>query len=172
MRKSSIELLIWAGVAYGTILVLARGLFPSESTPAISLTVVPLAIVAIIIVLDLQFRSTSPTKRSVTPRHVKAPVPRVRLLSDQIRVSVKASDSYFENVIRARLRELLVTKAALESGTDYETARRTLVDPVQGPKLLKDNQLYSILYGPRPEKGSARIQMIEDAVQMIEAWKI
>jgi hypothetical protein len=171
LRKSTIELLVWAGVAYATILVLARGIFPSESTPTISLTVVPLAIIALIIVLDLRMRSTSPTERHVSPRHVKAPMPRVRLLSDQIRVSAKASDSYFENVIRGRLRELLVTKASLESGTDYETARRTLVDPVQGPKFLKDNQLYTLLYGPPPEKGRARVQMIEDAVQMIEAWK-
>lgn len=172
MRKSTIELLVWAGVAYVTVLVLARGLFPSESTPTISLTVVPLAIIAIIIVLDLRWRSTRPTEKYESLRHIKAPVPRVRLLSDQIRVSAKASDSYFENVIRARLRELLVTKASLESGIDYETTRRTLVDPVQGPKFLKDNQLYTLLYGPRPEKGRARIQMIEDTVQMIEAWKI
>ena len=172
MRKSTIELLVWAGVAYGTILVLARGLFPSESTPAISLTVLPLAIIAIIIVLDLRLRSTRPTETRLRLRQVKAPVPRVRLLSDQIRVSANASDSYFENVIRSKLRELLVTKASLESGTDYETARRTLVDPVQGPKFLRDNQLYALLYGPRPEKGHARVQMIENAVQMIEAWKI
>ena len=172
MRRSSIELLVWAGAAYGTILVLARGFFPSESTPTISLTAVPLAIMAIIIVLDLRLRTTGPTERHVSSRQIKAPVPRTRLLSDQIRVSAKASDSYFENVVRARLRELLVTKAALESGIDYETARQTLLDPVQGPKFLKDIQLYTLLYGPRPEKGGARIQMIEDAIQMIEAWKI
>lgn len=172
MRKSIVELLVWAGVAYIATLVLARGLFPSESDPSISLTVVPLAIIAIMTILDLRLRSTSPTEKHVNPRRVKAPVPRVRILSDQIRVSAKASDSYFENVIRARLRELLATKASLESGTNYETALRTLVDPVQGPKFLKDNQLYTLLYGPRPEKGRARVQMIEDAVQMIEAWKI
>lgn len=172
MKKSSIQLLAWAGVAYGTILVLARGLFPSESTPTISLTVVPLAIMAIIIVLDLRWRSTNPTERHVSSHHIKPPAPRVKLISDQIRVSAKASDSYFESVIRARLRELLVTKASLESGTDYETVRRTLIDPVQGPKFLKDDQLYALLYGPPPEKGGARIMMVEDAVQMIEAWKI
>ena len=172
MRKSTIELLVWAGVVYGAILVLARGLFPSGSTPTISLTVLPLATMAIIIVLDLRLRSTRPRKSRVSPRHVKSLVPRVRLLSEQIRVSAKASDSYFESVIRTRLRELMVTKASLYSGTEYETARRTLLDPVQGPKFLKDNELYTLLYGPRPEKGNARLQMIEAAIQMIEAWKI
>lgn len=172
MRKSTIELLIWAGVAYGTILVLARGLFPSETTPTLSLTVVPLATIAIIIVLDLRLRLTSPTEKHANPSRIKEQVPRVRLLSDQIRVSWKASDSYFDTVIRARLRELLATKASLLLGGDFETARRTLMDPVQGPKFLRDNELYALLYGPRPEKGRARVQMIEEAVQRIEDWKI
>src|SRR5256885_8796124 len=44
-------------------------------------------------------------------------------------VAANASNSYFENVVRARLRELLTTKVALEAGLENETVRRILSDP-------------------------------------------
>jgi len=86
-------------------------------------------------------------------------------------VAASASSSYFENVVRARLRELLTTKVALETGLETETVRRILLDPRDGPHLLQQESLYHILYGPTPPSGLARISLIGDAIDLIGAWK-
>jgi len=86
-------------------------------------------------------------------------------------VAASASSSYFENVVRARLRELLTAKVALETGLETETVRRILLDHRDGPRLLQQESLYHILYGSTPPSGLARISLIGDAIDLIGAWK-
>jgi len=94
----------------------------------------------------------------------------VKFLSGQIKIATKASDSYFETIVRTRLRELLITKVSLETGLEKDTTRRTLSDPEQSRELLHDDELYTILYGALP-LARARTKMIEKAADLIGAWK-
>jgi len=168
---NTIRLLFWSGVAYGLLLILVRGVFPSESSPTISLTGIPLIVIVVIITRDLARRSTIPTVRKsiATPTGFRGNP--VQFLSGQFRVAATASNSYFENVVRSRLRELLTSKVALETGLDNDMVRRILLDPRDGPRLLEDDPLYRMLYGPTPQGGVARINLIGDAIDLIGAWK-
>jgi hypothetical protein len=165
------RLLFWSAIAYATLLVLVRGVFPSESTPSISLTGIPLVVIVIMIVRDLASKSTSPTlgKTAATPTGFRGSV--IQFLSGQLRVAASASDSYFENVIRARLKDLLTTKVSIETGLENENVRRILADPSRGRRLLVDESLYGMLYGPVPHGRLARMTMISDAIDLIGAWK-
>jgi hypothetical protein len=168
---NTVRLLFWSAVAYAIILVLVRGIFPSESTPTISLTGIPLIVIVLIIVRDLARRSTSPSpQRTIKTSTVFRPNP-VQFLNGQFRIAATASNSYFENAVRARLRELLITKVALETGLATEMVQRILLDPREGPGLLEDESLYQMLYGPAPRRGLARINMIGDAITLIGDWK-
>jgi hypothetical protein len=167
----TVWLLFWSAVAYAVLLVLVRGLFPSESTPTISLTGIPLIVIVIIIARDLSRKSTGPTiRRSIASTTGFRGNP-VQFLSGQFRVAASASSSYFDNVVRARLKELLSAKVALETGLESETVSRLLSDPRQGPQLLQDDSLYRMLYGPAPRDGLQRINMIGEAIDLIGAWK-
>jgi hypothetical protein len=86
-------------------------------------------------------------------------------------VAANASNSYFENVIRGRLKELLIAKVALETGIETEVVRRVLSDPRDGPRLLEDESFYRMLYGPPPQGRLARMTMIGEAIELIGAWK-
>ena len=156
---------------YTLLLVLVRGVLPSESAPAISLTGIPLIVIVVMIARDLTRKSTSPTVRRAITTTVGFRGNPVQFLSGQFRVAANASNSYFENVVRARLRELLTTKVALEIGVENETVRRILLDPRDGPRLLEDETLYRMLYGPTPQAGLARLNLIGDAIDLIGAWK-
>ena len=168
---NTIKLLFWSGIAYALLLVLVRGVLPSESTPTISLTGVPLIVILVMIALDLARKSTSPTVRRTSATTSGFRGSPVQFLSGQFRVASDASNSYFENVVRARLRELLTAKVALETGQDDGTVRRVLSDATEGPKILNDESLYRMLYGPTPKSGPARINLISDAIDLIGAWK-
>jgi hypothetical protein len=94
----------------------------------------------------------------------------IDFMSGQIRVAANASDSYFENLVRSRLKELLITKISLETGLESDTVRRSLSDKGQGTELLHGDEFYRVLYGPIPGTPGARIQMVRDAIEMIGAW--
>lgn len=168
---NTIKLLFWSGIAYAILLVLVRGVLQSESTPTISLTGVPLIVIVVMIARDLARKSTSPTLRKTISTTTGFRGSPVQFLSGQIRVATDASNSYFENVVRARLRELLTAKVALETGQESETVRRILSDPREGPRLLEQDPLYRMIYGPTPQNGLARIKLISDAIDLIGAWK-
>jgi len=168
---NTLKLLFWSAVAYALLLVLIRGIFPSESAPTISLTGIPLIIIVVVIARDLARRSTSPTVRRTISAATGFRGSPVEFLSGQFRVAAEASNSYFENVVRARLRELLTAKVAVETGQDHETLRRILSDAREGPKILDDESLYRMLYGPIPKNGPGRIKSISDAIDLIGAWK-
>ena len=165
------RLLFWCAVAYGVLLLLIGGAFPSGPSPSLSLAGVPLVVIAIIVVRDLAKRSAASTATRTIGSASGPKEDAVRFLSNQIRVAAIASDSYFENVVRARLKELLLTKTILETGLDRDAARRALSDPQQRLKLLHDEELYRLLYGPVPAPGLARMDMIGKAVDLIGAWK-
>ena len=168
---SAVRLLFWSAVVYTLLLVLVRGVLPSESAPAISLTGIPLIVIVVMIARDLTRKSTSPTVIRAIATTAGFRGNPVQFLSGQFRVAVNASNLYFENVVRARLRELLTTKVALEIGVENETVRRILLDPRDGPRLLEDETLYRMLYGPTPQAGLARLNLIGDAIDLIGAWK-
>ena len=165
------RLLVWCAIAYGILLILVRGFLPPDSSPSLFLVGIPLIVIVVIVARDLSMRSTRPTTPPTSFSSTSQKENPVRFLSGQIRVAADASDSYFENVIRARLKELLVSKIALETGMDREKTRLVLSDPRSGPRLLRDNDLYTILYGPAPEAGEDRIDMIDAEIEMIGAWK-
>jgi len=164
------RLLFWSAVAYAILLVLVRGVFSSESTPTISLTGIPLIVIVVVIARDLARKSTIPTISKPTQATAGFTGNPVQFLSGQFRVAATASNSYFENVVRARLKELLTVKVALETGLERETVRRHMSDPRRGPELLGDKSLYSMLYGPAPRAGPERMNMISDAIDLIGAW--
>jgi len=168
---NTIKLLFWSGIAYALLLVLVRGVFPSESAPTISLTGIPLIVIVVMIARDLARKSTSPTIGRTMAKTTGFRGSPVEFLSGQFRVATDASNSYFENVVRGKLRELLTAKVALETGQDNETVRRILSDPREGPLLLEDDSLFSTLYGPTPQNGLARMNLISDAIDLIGAWK-
>jgi len=168
---NTIKLLFWSGIAYAVLLVLVRGVFPSESAPTISLTGLPLIVILVMIARDLAGKSTSPTFRRPIATTTGFRGGPVQFLSGQFQVATEASNSYFEIVVRGRLRELLTAKVALETGQENEMVRRILSDPREGPQFLEDDSLYRMLYGPTPQTGLARINLISDAIDLIGAWK-
>lgn len=167
----TVWLLFWSAVAYGVLLVLVKGIFPEESTPTISLTGIPLIVIVVIIARELSRKSTSPTIGRTVETTAGFRGNPVQFLSGQFRVAAIASSSYFENVVRSRLRELLTAKVALETGLESDAVRRLLADPRQGPRLLEDDSLYRMLYGPTPRDGPARMILIGEAIDSIGAWK-
>jgi hypothetical protein len=167
----TVRLLLWSAVAYTLVLVLTRGILPSESAPAISLTAIPLIVVVVMIVRDLADRSTTPTLNRSMIASTSFQGTHLQFLSGQFRVAASASNSYFENVVQSRLRELLTGKVVVEMGLEQEVVRRILSDPRQGARLLKDETLYRMVYGPSPQGARARMRMIGDAIDMIGAWK-
>lgn len=167
----SIKLVLWSAVAYGILLVVVRGAFPQDSSQTISLLGIPLLVVAFIIARDLTGRSTSPTIVKKAPPATDLGNDPVAFLSSQIRVATAASDSYFDNVVRARLKELLIDKVALETGFDRETVKRWLPDRKLAQQVLHNEALYDALIGPVPAAGSEKMKTLNRAIDMIEEWK-
>ncbi len=170
MKRETVKLLFWTALAYIVFLIILRGAYPSNSTPAASLIAIPLLISAIILIRDMLLRSTNFEEIVDKKSLEKSRSRRVEFLSRQIDVTAKASRSYFDDVVRARLRELLISKVSLESGLDLEQARHEMREEEKAMRFLKNEALYKLLYSPIPEKGRARIVMIRDAVDLIEAW--
>ncbi len=171
MTKNTLKFLFWVVIVYVAILLITRGFVNSDAIPAVSLTAIPLIIMAIIIIRDLTSKSVHPI--DVHPIHFRNEKVgnQLEFLSNQIEVTVISSGSYFDDVVRARLRELLVTKASLQTGIETQKVRRILSDHRQGPIFLHDNDLYRLLYSKAPKGGEARIDMVREAVTLIENWK-
>jgi hypothetical protein len=167
----TVRLLFWTGVAYAVLLALVTGFFASTSASALPLTGIPLILITLIIVRDLTRRSTVGSTESPTRSETALKVDPVRFLSSQIKGAADASDSYFDDIVRSRLVELLINKVTVETGLDKETVRRTLSNSRTGPALLGDPTLHRILYGPVPEGGRKRIETVQNALELIGAWK-
>ncbi len=170
MKRDTVKLLFWTALAYTAVLIIVRGVLPSNSTPTTSLIAIPLLILAVIIIRDMALRSTS-QREIVDKRSFETSKGRqVELLSHQIDVTANASASYFDDIVRARLKDLLINKASLESGLGREKVLREMSDEKKRMRFLNNDALYKLLYSPIPKKGRARIVMIREAVDLIEAW--
>ena len=168
---NTLRLLFASAVGYALLLVLIRGTLPSESTPTLALTGIPLIVIIVFITRDLQRESTTPTVPETKATIANFQGSPVYFLSSQFKVAMGASSSYFEDVVRSRLKELLTVKIALETGLENETVRRLLSEPKHAPRLIADEPLYRALYGPVPHGGKARMKVIGEAIDLIGAWK-
>jgi len=166
----SLSLLFWSAVAYGVVLFLTVAVFPSAST-SLPLTGIPLILIATMIARNLARRSTIPAVSKTTVVQAGFKGSPVQFLSGQIKVAADSTNSYFDNILRARLRELMISKVALQTGMESGTVRRLLSDPGERRELLHDEAIYGMLYGPPPRTGAARMNMIDEAVDLIGAWK-
>ena len=95
----------------------------------------------------------------------------VQSLTRQLEVASSASPAYFETIIRARLRDLLVEKVSLETGIEKETVKKALTDQIQGMRLLKDQKMYELLYYHPTVNPESRLRMLREIIERIEAWR-
>ncbi len=171
MNRSTVKLVLAASVLYFALIFLVRGFFPSEITTPLYFLVGPLLLVVLVIVSDLAYRATAPAEALTKSAPGRRLAHEVRLLTQQIDVGTRASPKYFDTVLLARLREILVERVSLETGMDRPRVRDVLSNRKLGPGLLQDRELYNFLYTEPPPWGSARLRLLKEAVTRIEAWK-
>lgn len=171
MKRRTLRLLVFASAVYVLLLVLLRSLVPEALTSTVTLLALPLVLLALIIAVDLSDRATIPSETVARedPRSLRARD--VQFLTRQVEVAAKASPAYFETILRGRLRDLLVEKVSLETGLGNEYVKRTLADRDLGPRLLKDPEIYKLLYYSPPRGGEARLQLLRQIIDRIEGWK-
>ncbi len=95
----------------------------------------------------------------------------VQFLTRQVEVAANASPAYFETILRGRLRDLLVEKVSLETGMEKKSVKRAIADGNLGSRLLKDLEMYKLLYYPPPRRADSRLQMLREIIDRIEGWK-
>ena len=171
MKQSTLRLLALVSGIYIALLLLFRSFVPETVSPTVTLLALPLILIAIVLTLDLSDRATLPshTQSSKTAKRLRARD--VRFLTKQVEVAARASPTYFETILRHRLREALAEKVSLETGLDKESVRRSLADPDAGPRLLKDPETYKLLYYTPPHGTQNRLQLLRQSIERIEAWK-
>jgi len=171
LKQSTLKLLVIVSSIYILLLVLFRSLIPETLSPTISLLALPLILLALVLAVDLSDRATRPsqTKTRETPRRLRARD--VQYLTKQVEVAAKASPSYFDTILRGRLRDLLAEKVALENGMEKESVRRAMADARMGPRLLKDPEIYKLLYYSPPRGAEARLQLLRKIIDRIEGWQ-
>ncbi len=171
MKKSSLRLVVVAAAAYYALLFLVSSLSATNLPPLLFL-IVPLVVLVMILVSDLSYRAQVPTEIVARNPPSRKLAREVQELTRQIEVGSRASQEYFENVVLARLRDVLVGKVVVETGLDPQRVRETLGNQRLGPGLLRDETVYRLLYSPsRAGRGSGRVNMLEEAVARIEDWK-
>ncbi len=171
MKRETLKLLILASAGYYAVLFFARSFFPGDFTPPLYFLVGPLLLFVLILVSDLSYRATVPTEARVKNPPSRKLAREVQELTRQIEVGSAASPGYFENVMLARLREILVEKVSLEIGMEPERVRESMGNPRLGTRLLGNDTLYRLLYNPPQARGPARVKLLEDAIALVEAWK-
>ncbi len=171
MRRSTLKLLVLASGIYALFLVFLRSLIPATLAPPVTLLALPLVILALILVSDLSYRATAPSKSPAQRRLRRFQARDIQYLSRQVEVASAGSQAYFESILLSRLRDILVEKVSLETGIEKEKVKQELGDAVKGPVLVRSGTLYRLLYSSTPPKGAARIKMLREAVDRIEAWK-
>jgi hypothetical protein len=171
LRRSILKLLVPASALYIFFLFFLRSVIPEKLAPSIALLALPLIILALILVSDLSYRSTTPSKTPTLRRIQRFQARDVQYLSRQVEVARTGSHAYFESILLNRLRDILVEKISLETGIEKENVRRQLADRVMGPELVRDRSLYRLLYSSTPPVGATRVKMLHEAIDGIEAWK-
>jgi hypothetical protein len=171
LRRSTPKLLVSASGVYVLFLILLRSLVPEAITSSITLLALPLIILAMILVSDLSRRATTPSKTPAQTRVRRFRARDVRYLSRQVEIAPKASQAYFQSILLNRLRDILVEKVSLETGMEKEKVKQELSDAVQGPALIRDRRLYTLLYSQTTPGDATRIKMLREAIDRIEDWK-
>jgi hypothetical protein len=170
LKRSTLKLLVPASAVYVFFLIFLKSIIPEKITPSVTLLALPLIILALILVSDLSNRAIVPSKN---PIHVKSRRVRARdvqFLARQVDVASRASSEYFETIVLSRLRGLIVEKVSLEIGVDKERVKQELENRGLGPIMI-GQKLHRLLYGSPPPRGVARVKMLQEAVDGIEAWK-
>ena len=171
MKRSTIILLVEVSALYFALLIVSRGFLPGSFNIPIYFLVLPFLVVVVILAIDLTGRVTVPTetrKKTRAPRKIGRGIER---LTKQVEVGTSASGGYYETVLTSRLRDALVEKVALETEMDKDRTRETLKNKLLGPSLLRDPELYALLYSGSPPSGPGRLTDLERTVKLIEAWK-
>jgi len=171
LKQSTLKLLAVVSSIYLLLLILFRSIIPETVSPTISLLALPLILLALVLAVDLSDRATLPsaTQPRKAPRRLRARD--VEFLTRQVEVAAKASPAYFDTILRGRLRDLLVEKVSLETGMEKEAVKRALADANQGPRLLKDLEIYKLLYYSPPRGAEARLQLLRQIIDRVEGWK-
>ncbi len=161
----------FASAVYLFLLLLLRSVIPEALTPTVTLLALPLVLFAMILAVDLSDRATVPSQTMAheSPRILRARD--VQSLTRQVGVAAKASPAYFENILRDRLRDLLAEKMSLETGIGKDEVKRALADDKLGPRILKDQRTYALLYHAPPPRAEERLQMLREIIDRIEGWK-
>lgn len=171
MKQSTTILLVEVSALYFAVLIVSRGFLPGNFNIPIYFLVLPFLVVVVALAIDLTGRVTMPSEtreKTRVPRKLGRGIER---LTKQVEVGTSASRGYYETVLMSRLREVLVEKVALETGMDKERTRETLKNKLLGPSLLRDHELYALLYIRAPPAGPGRLADLERTVKLIEAWK-
>lgn len=171
MKRAAIRLLVILSAVYFLVLYLARGLVPAGSSFPLYFLAAPLLVVLIIIVSDLSGRATVPSKQQRRPMAGRMLAWDIERLTRQIEVGSTASRDYYNSVLLEKLRGILVEKVCLETGMERERVRDALKNRMLGPALLRDKELYRLLYTGSPVPGSERVDLLEQAIAAIESWK-
>jgi hypothetical protein len=171
LKRSTLTLLVLASAFYLFLLTVFRNIIPESVTPSLPLLALPLVLLTLILTLDLRHRSTAPIERKVLedPRTLRARD--VQSLTRQVQVAGNASPAYFETILRNRLRDLLAERVSLETGMEKDSVKKILADSKLGPRLLKDQRTYELLYYPLPRSPNSRLQMLREIINGIEGWK-
>jgi hypothetical protein len=171
LKKNTLKLIAATSVLYFAVLFLSRGFLPPDITPPLYLLVGPLLLVLLVLVSDLSVRATSPSESAIRKPPSRTLAREVKLLTRQIDVATQASSAYFESILLSRLRDVLVNKVSLETGLEREGVLDLLGNYRLGVGLLRDERLYRLLYSKPGARGAARVKMLDEAVERIEAWK-
>jgi hypothetical protein len=171
LKQSTLRFLLVISGIYVLLLFFFRSLVPETLSPTVSLLALPLIILALAVAVDLSDRATRPVRTKVreVPRRLRARD--VQFLTRQVEVAAKASPGYFDTILRGRLRDLLTEKVSLETGMERESVKRVLADSNIGPRLLRDSELYKLLYYFPPRGPEARLQLLREIINRIEGWK-
>jgi len=171
LKRSRLSLiLVGAGLYYGVVFFV-RGYLPSDYSPPAYFLVAPLAAFVLVLIADLASRATVPSENPVRRVQRRVLSREVRFLTDQIETATHASPEYFDKVLRVRLRNILSERVSLETGMDRERVQSVLGNPVLGPGLLRDRQLYDLLYSRTFARGQDRVKMLRETVTRVEAWR-
>jgi len=170
LKRSTVKLLIPASAVYVLFLIFLRSLVPEKQTPPITLIVLPLILLVVVLVSDLSYRATAPSRMQQRTRIRRFQVRDVQYLSRQVEVASVGSQEYFESILLDRLRDIFAEKVSLEAGLEKESVKQELASTVKGPALVKDKTLYTLLYSSTPPKGAIRVKMLREAIDGIEAW--
>jgi len=170
LKRRTLRLLALASALYAAFLLFVRSLLPENVAPSIPLLAAPLILVALILLSDLSYHATAPSPKPVTTALQRIPARDVQFLTEQVAVGATASASYFDSIVLSRVRDMLGEKVSLETGLEKKLVKQMLASSVEGMKLLKDQELYKLLYGKPPSRGKARLKMLGEAIERIEAW--